>query len=128
MVPRSSPHFRKLLRTVSAAAVAAIGAWILYTFPPATTPWYPKCVFHVMTGLDCPGCGITRALHHLLHGRVEEAFLLNPMLFAMLIAFACAVPSLVRGERPRFLDRPWFSWGTLVAVSGWFVVRNLPVI
>jgi hypothetical protein len=125
MEPESIRPFRKGLLTGSAALAAAFGAWILYTFPPATTPYYPKCAFHVLTGLDCPGCGITRALHHLLHGRIGEAFALNPLLFAILIAAACALPSLIRGHRPPFLGKPWFAWGTVVVVCGWWVVRNV---
>lgn len=107
------------------AIVLVAGAWLLYTFPPATTALYPQCVFRSLTGLDCPGCGTTRALHHLLHGRIGEAFRLNPMLFAIMITAACAVPSLARGERPQFLARPWFGWGSVAVVMGWWVVRNL---
>jgi hypothetical protein len=123
----STAQSRTRLRIGSAAAllIVAAGVWVLFTFPPASTPYYPKCAFRSLTGFDCPGCGTTRALHHLLHGRVEEAFLLNPMLFAIMIAAACAVPSLVRGERPGFLSKPWFGWGSLVVVCGWWVVRNL---
>lgn len=121
----STLRFRKPLRISSAALLGVAGAWVLYTFPPATTPWYPQCTFRVLTGYDCPGCGITRALHHLLHGRVEEAFLLNPMLFAAAFVAACALPSLFRGERPGFLSKPWFGWGSLTVLCGWWVVRNV---
>jgi hypothetical protein len=112
-------------RTASALALATIGGWVLYTFPPISSRFYPQCVFRQLTGLDCPGCGTTRALHHLLHGRVSEAFALNPMLFALMIVALCAVPSFIRGQRPRFLDRPWFGWGSFVVVTGWWVGRNL---
>jgi hypothetical protein len=121
----STRQSRTRLLIVSAAVIVAAGAWVLFTFPPASTPYYPKCAFRSLTGLDCPGCGITRALHHLLHGRVKEAFLLNPMLFAIAAAVACAVPSLARGERPGFLSKPWFGWGSLIVVCGWWVVRNV---
>ena len=117
-------RYRKVSSTASVLLVAA-GAWVLYTFPPATTPWYPKCTFRVLTGYDCPGCGITRALHHLLHGRVEEAFFLNPMLFVAAAVAACTLPAVLRGERPGFLDKPWFGWGSLAVLCGWWVVRNV---
>jgi hypothetical protein len=120
-----TPRFRKVSTTGSALLLAIAGAWVLYTFPPATTPFYPQCAFRLLTGYDCPGCGTTRALHHLLHGRVEEAFLLNPMLFVFAVVAACALPSLIRGEQPGFLTRPWFGWGSLAVVCGWWVVRNV---
>src|SRR5689334_25389377 len=91
----------------------------------SATAFYPQCVFKQATGLDCPGCGATRAMHALLHGRVGEAFRYNAMLFAGFAVFGCSVPSLVRGERPRFLDRPWFGWTVGAVLVAWWVVRNL---
>jgi hypothetical protein len=109
------------------AVLAAAGVGVLYTFPPAASSWYPKCVFRAATGLLCPGCGTTRALHQLLHGNVEAAFRLNPMLFAMMLVALCALPSLLRGERPRFLERPWFAYTTLAVLAVYWVVRNTPL-
>ena len=117
--------FRKAWQTASATTVAAVGGWVLYTFPPAGSPFYPQCVFHALTGLDCPGCGTTRALHELLHGNVGAAFALNPMLFAMMFTFLCAIPALARGRSPGFLHRPWFGWTSVVVVIGWWIGRNV---
>lgn len=111
----------------SLAALGAAGAWVLYTFPPAAYAFYPRCPFKLLTGYDCPGCGSTRALHHLLHGRIEEAFRLNPMIFVMLAVALFAVPSMARGQRPRFLERPWFGWAALVVLVAFGIVRNTPV-
>ena len=105
--------------------VLLIGGWVLYTYPPVTSGFYPQCAFKQATGLDCPGCGTTRALHALVHGRVVDAFLFNPFLFAVMAMFACAAPAFMRGETPRFLTRPWFGWGSFAVVTGWFIGRNL---
>lgn len=43
-----------------------------------------------MTGLDCPGCGSQRALHHLLHLQFKDAFFSNPLL-------VLAIPYLLLG-------------------------------
>lgn len=32
--------------------------------------YYPPCAFHMLTGLYCPGCGGTRAVRALMHGRL----------------------------------------------------------
>lgn len=115
----------KALRTASAALIVAGGAWILYTFPPTQTAFYPPCVFHKLTGLNCPGCGTTRALHQLLHGHIGAAFRLNPMLFALLVTALFAAPNLMRGQAPQFLMKPWFGWTCVIVVSAWWVGRNL---
>lgn len=109
----------------SAILVVVIGAWVLYTFPPVTTAFYPQCVFKQATGLDCPGCGTTRALHAMLHGRIGEAFRFNPMLFALMIVGGFAAPSVLRGQSPRFLYARWFGWGSFVMLTGWWVGRNI---
>lgn len=101
------------------------GAWVLYTYPPAETSFYPVCVFKTVTGYDCPGCGSTRAAHAILHGRFGEAFRLNPMLFLGGLVFAFATPSLLRREQPRFITRPWFGRVTIAVVVVWWVGRNL---
>jgi len=113
---------------VKRAAIALIGiagAWVLYTFPPATSKFYPLCFFKMTTGLDCPGCGSTRALHALLHGRFEEAFLFNPLLFVFLIVGLFALPSFMRGETPRFMQTRWFGWSSVAVIAAWGIARNV---
>lgn len=40
---------------------------------------YP-CLFHIITGLYCPGCGGTRAAILLLNGRIIESIYYNPLI------------------------------------------------
>ena len=42
------------------------------------------CVFHLVTGLKCPGCGITHMLIDLLHFDLRGAYMENPFLFFVL--------------------------------------------
>ena len=51
---------------------------------------YP-CLFHVVTGAYCPGCGGTRAFLALLHGRVADSIRLNPLVLYM----AVSIPSFL---------------------------------
>lgn len=39
---------------------------------------YP-CLFHLATGLYCPGCGGTRAVRALLHGELALSFQYHPL-------------------------------------------------
>lgn len=36
------------------------------------------CLFKNITGIPCPGCGMTRAFLFLGHGKIHEATMLNP--------------------------------------------------
>ncbi len=65
------------------------GLAVLYACPPGGGyGFYPPCLIKTCTGLSCPGCGSTRALHALLHLRFSQAFSLNPL-------FTCAAPFLL---------------------------------
>ena len=53
---------------------AALGAMaVIFFFDPVKNNFYPVCQFHRLTGLNCPGCGATRALFALLHGHFLPA-------------------------------------------------------
>ncbi len=40
---------------------------------PESSVLFPKCPFHLLTGLECPGCGSQRALHCVLNGHFGQA-------------------------------------------------------
>lgn len=42
-----------------------------------------KCVFHEVTGLHCPGCGITRMINSMLKLDFYQAFRYNPFMFVL---------------------------------------------
>lgn len=48
---------------------------------PATTNIFLPCILYKLTGLQCAGCGITRATHQILNLNFKEAFILNPLIF-----------------------------------------------
>ena len=79
-------HLLTLKRLTLAALVVAIACAValLFFFAPESYAFYPRCMFHVVTGLDCPGCGALRATHKLLHGDVAAAFALNPLYVLLL--------------------------------------------
>ena len=132
-LPRHGAKVRALWVFGAAIPVLA-GAALLYAVNPATTRIFPPCPFHALTGLYCPGCGSTRCLHHLLHGRVATAFDLNPLLVVMLpfVAVALAREVLrVTGRAPprRMKGAPfhrWWVWALLAVVLAFGVARNLP--
>ena len=44
-----------------------------YVVPPDQKSFFPRCTLHETTGLNCPGCGGTRAVFALMHGDVLQA-------------------------------------------------------
>ncbi len=45
-----------------------VGIFCLVTYFPPDTYFYVPCLFHLSTGLHCPGCGSTRAVSSFMHG------------------------------------------------------------
>ena len=86
------------------------------------------CVFYRLTGLYCPGCGSTRAVMALLHGRFLLSFHENPMpLTCLVLALLGYIElwALTFGKKLRLLPRKWQLWAALVGLYlVWAVVRN----
>ena len=97
--------------------------------------FFPKCVFFLTTGLHCPGCGCTRAIYHLLNGRILLALQCNAM-FVLVLPWAML--EAIRGcfwflEIPlprilmrRFRLRAWQAVAIGVAILMFWIGRNLP--
>lgn len=67
---------------------------------------YSICVFHNVTGLPCPGCGMTRAFLAIGHGNLASAWKLNalslPLYFGGLIWLGNEVVALAGRRAVRF--------------------------
>ncbi|GAB4315997.1 MAG: DUF2752 domain-containing protein [Candidatus Sumerlaeia bacterium] len=104
---------------------------ILYVFDPSSSGVYPPCMFHKLTGLHCPGCGGTRAVHSLLHGDVRQALAWNALVPALIAGLVVlwgfyAGQYLFKGRR-NFPPLP-SRWARLIFIGLliFWVARNLP--
>lgn len=57
-----------------------IALTLAYLGDPLKGPIFP-CIFNKLTGLYCPGCGMTRAVHSIMHFRFKNAFRYNMLIF-----------------------------------------------
>jgi hypothetical protein len=99
---------RRAETRLAAAFVCVAGvAVLLLCFPPEQYGFYPRCPIHTYLHLQCPGCGCTRALAALLHGRVADAFHFNALLIAGVLPAAAVYAGLCL---VRLLRREEFRW------------------
>lgn len=86
----------------------AIGAMLLgaLILSPAGTS-FTTCAMKSSTGLPCPGCGLTRSVTSILHGKILAAWQYNPFGFGFLLLFVLASPSafLPKKYRQRIKER-----------------------
>ena len=107
------------------------GAAYLFVFEPGRTGFFPACPFRTLTGLTCPGCGTTRALHQILHGHFAAAFMLNPLLLLglpfIIFGFLRYSVIVMRGgvPRPNAVPAPYLYALFVIIVCFW-VFRNTP--
>jgi hypothetical protein len=115
---------------ISILLVAAGALLLLYFFVEPKNGILPKCFFHELTGLYCPGCGVQRSFHALLNGHVLTAIDYNLLfiLFLPLIIFFILAFSLGRKHpATSFIYKPVFSFTVVIVVVSFWVLRNIPV-
>jgi len=111
---------------LAVGALGALGAAVLlFSFRPAGQFFYPRCLFHELTGFLCPGCGGLRSVHELLHGRLLAALRCNAL-------FVLGVPAvgawwLARRALGRStVVSPGAVWTVFGVAVGYTLLRNLP--
>ena len=109
------------LRIVGVLALVAGGAAALFFIDPRQASFLPSCPLHTCTGLYCPGCGSTRALHALVHGRWGSAWRFNPL--AVLALPGLAALAVWRKQMPH----PAVGWSVLTIVFLFGILRNIPL-
>lgn len=60
------------------ALISLVGLIVARVWPvQSVDSGEPTCILRILTGLPCPGCGMTRSWVHLAHGDVAAAFEYN---------------------------------------------------
>jgi len=104
--------FSERRRPLLWAGTGALGFLLAGSFAvwhPASDPAFSWCLFYRLSGMPCPGCGMTRALAALFHGEWREVLRLHP--------WAPAVVAQVAGA--------WLLWGVALVKGNFALPRWL---
>lgn len=122
------PKYRTYIALVSIVALAML-AIAYYFFDPTEVNWMPRCLWKVVTGTDCPGCGSQRMAHALMHGDISGAWHANAFALCMLPIIALMIwLELTRTRHPSLYSRlhsPLMIKLIVTVILAWWIIRNL---
>jgi hypothetical protein len=77
------------------------------------------CPFKYLTHFDCPGCGFQRAVIALLHGNLQESFLLYPPAIPFLASAILGISATIFKWKTEtnFLKFCYFATGAIVVIN-----------
>ena len=104
-----------------------------YGFFAARDPYsdtiFPPCIVLHLFGVQCSGCGGTRAMYSLLHGDVATSLAMNPIVVAGYITLAVSLVGAIlwqRGRRRSSQVLYWIAGTVTVGAILWSgLIRNL---
>ncbi len=123
---------RRVLPLACGCALAGAAAVVALNDPSAPGSRFPPCAFRALTGLWCPGCGLTRGFHQLFNGDISSALSYNVFVPLVLVAVVASWWGWVRSG----WGRSAIAWPPVirqraavlvpVALVVYGVLRNLP--
>lgn len=120
------------LLAASGALTMTVGSAAVAYFDPAKANFFPVCPLYSLTGLACPGCGLTRGFHALFQGDIIPALDFNLLVPVWTVIFGYVWFSLLllalRGKGlPMWMTTPKFLWTFMIVLLTFGVLRNIPV-
>lgn len=104
------------------------GILILYLIFTQITSLYIPCIFRTVTGLCCPGCGISHFFTDLIHFNLSSAVQQN-LAVAVLLPLWIAVLTVRLIFNPKFLNKRTTDiliWLSVIVLVIFGAMRNLP--
>ena len=126
MTSEAKHRLRRLL--LQAGLILGIG--LAYAVFVGLTGFSIPCPFHALTGLLCPGCGVTRMCLALLTLDLSAAWAANPVLLLLLPVLAAllirqAMRYVKTGRSTLSRRESALVWGMAAVLLLWGIARNL---
>ena len=89
-----------------------------------------SCIFRLVTGYKCPGCGITHYIYHIINLDFGNAFMDNPLVFflspLLLVYYVIYNYCYIRYNNTKMVVIPNYISYTLIIISILFgIFRNI---
>lgn len=113
---------------ISITSLLSVG--ILYWIMMKVTGHGMQCMLYEITGLYCPGCGITRMIYAILDLNFYQAFRYNPYLFVTLpfvgiIAIKVMYEYIINNKHYKIVDTLLIVYAISLILYG--ILRNIQI-
>lgn len=109
--------------------VATIGIVLVKVYNPEEESFFIPCMLYKLTGIKCPGCGMTRSIHYLVNGNIKQAIWYNLMLIPIIILVIYSLYRYIRYlvKNEEIINKVLENWLKvfLVIILIFGVTRNL---
>ena len=89
------------------------------------------CLFHKITGLHCPGCGMSRAIISLMHLNVYQAIRYNALVIilvpGLIIYLIFKIKSYINNQPFQLKIPNYLIWLALIITILYGILRNIPL-
>lgn len=118
--------------SVVLVGVAAVAAGVWFANPLTPGGIIPPCPTNTLLHINCPGCGLSRAIDSLIHGDIVGALHFNAVGIALIVLAVAAYINYLVGQwrsRPtrNVFTHRFFPIAVVAVLVGWFIVRNIPL-
>lgn len=125
-----SPILRLFIAIAGGLSIV-IGIDFLFSEYPPDEYLYVPCLFHLTTGLHCPGCGSTRAVSSFFNGDIALGFKNNLLIILwgpyLFYRFSLSLYSWIDGkQRVAWSPPPLSIIFFLFITIAYTILRNLP--
>ena len=131
--PQYHPHTpwykKRSVRIIILSLCILVFAVVYTLFDPSGSTYFPKCTMKALTGWECPGCGVQRAVHALLTGHFSAAIRFNPFLF-LILPYVCLTLTAGTIKTPgaqkvySALTSKTACYSYIVLYFAWWIFRN----
>ena len=124
---------KKRIITILAAAFFAAAALVYLYFTGEGEGAGIPCMFHLLTGFYCSGCGASRALRSILHLDFYQAFRYNAIFTLALpliaVYFSALIFSYIRFGEDKISGKVPMKiiWVIIALALVYGILRNIPV-
>ncbi len=119
----------KILSPIERAIWTALiaGIYIAIYFIPESILRTNLCLFKMLTGIDCPLCGMTESMHLASRGEIFASLSRHPLGVALVASIFVFTPFIVAGKIPEVLAR----YALIFLISGfaaWWILKTFIIL